>query len=136
MNIKSILVWPRSVNLGWSDCSENKSEDTHHSASAARSICRTLMRDGFGCNRQIFPVEARVEVDGVVVFRWTNSQGYLIDKVDTLHTAIMPKLTVTIEPAWEAPSMIALKTSAYQRANPNQPWYAQFDKRKKGRRNR
>lgn len=97
MNIKSILVWPRTVNLGWSEDSENKSEDTHHSASAARAVCRTLMRDGFGCDRQIFPTEARVEVDGVVVFRWTNIEGYLIDNVESqpfsLYTSSLPKFT-------------------------------------------
>ena len=70
MTIKSILVWPREVCLGWSDESENKSEDTHHSQSAAEAVCLMLIRKGFGCNGQIYPVDARVEVDGVVTWNW------------------------------------------------------------------
>ena len=81
MKIESILVWPREIRLGWSDDSENKSTDTHHSESAARSICQTLICQGFGCDGNIFPTEARVEVDGKIVFRWTNADGYVIDEV-------------------------------------------------------
>jgi hypothetical protein len=81
MKIKSILVWPREINLGWADCCENKSTDTHHSESAAKAVCQALIREGFGCNRQQFPTEARVEVDGKIVFHWTKEEGYIIDEV-------------------------------------------------------
>lgn len=81
MKIESILVWPKSVNLGWADTCENKSTDTHHSESAAKSVCQTLIRQGFGCDGRVFPEEARVEVDGKVVFRWTREEGTIIDDV-------------------------------------------------------
>lgn len=81
MKIESILVWPRSISLGWADSCENKSTDTHHSESAARAVCLTLIREGLGCEGKIFPEEARVEVDGKVVFRWTNKEGYLVNDI-------------------------------------------------------
>ena len=81
MKIESILVWPREICLGWSDDSENKSTDTHHNESAAKSVCQTLIHKGFGCDRKVFPTEARVEVDGKVVYRWTNADGYVIDEI-------------------------------------------------------
>jgi hypothetical protein len=79
--IKSILVWPREIRLGWSESSENKSEDTHHSEYAAKCVYQSLIHEGFGCDRKDFPVEARVEVDGVVKFRYTEEDGYLIDEI-------------------------------------------------------
>ena len=79
--IKSILVWPKHINLGWCEESENKSEDNHHSEYAAKCVCQTLIRKGFGCNRKDYPVEARVEVDGIVKFRYTKENGYLIDEI-------------------------------------------------------
>jgi hypothetical protein len=79
--IKSILVWPKHINLGWHESVENKSEDTHHSEYAAKAVCQTLIREGFGCDGEDYPVEARVEVDGVVKFRYTKEGGYLIDDI-------------------------------------------------------
>lgn len=64
------MVWPKEVCLGWHESVENKSEDTHYSEEAAQSVCMRLILEGFGCNRQIFPIDARVEVDGVVVWDW------------------------------------------------------------------
>jgi len=81
MEIKSILVWPKSVSLGWSEDSENKSEDNNHSPYAAKCVCETLIREGFGCNEQVFPEGARVEVDGVKVFEWSISEGVILDDV-------------------------------------------------------
>jgi hypothetical protein len=72
MTIKSILVWPREVCLGWSEDCENKSEDTHHSQQAAEAVCLTLISKGLGCDGKHFPVDARVEVDGVVTWDWKN----------------------------------------------------------------
>lgn len=76
MEIKSVLVWPDRKDggpcLGWADGCENKSDDTHHSATAARSICETLLLEGFGCDGHIngiYALEARVEIDGEVVWR-------------------------------------------------------------------
>lgn len=80
--IKSILVWPREIRLGWSESSENKSEDTHYSEYAAKCICQTLIRQGFGCDHRVYPEEARVEVDGVVKFRYKKGEGYLIDDIE------------------------------------------------------
>ena len=79
--IKSVLVWPREIHLGWSESAENKSEDTNHSEYAAKCICQTLIRKGFGCDGKVYPEEARVEVDGVVKFQWKKGEGYLIDEV-------------------------------------------------------
>ena len=70
MTIKSVLIWPREVFLGWSEDCENKSEDTHHSQEAAESVCLKLIREGLGCNREVFPLNARVEIDGEVVWTW------------------------------------------------------------------
>lgn len=80
MKIQSVLVWPKHSDggpcLGWSEDCENSSEDTHHSPSAAKSVCETLIFEGFGCDRQIFPIEARVEIDGKAVWRWTKEKGW------------------------------------------------------------
>jgi len=80
--IKSILVWPREVRLGWHESCENKSEDTNHSEYAAKRVCQDLIHEGLGCDGLHYPIEARVEVDGVVKFQWKKDEGYLIDEID------------------------------------------------------
>ena len=80
--IKSILVWPKEIRLGWHESSENKSEDINHSEYSAKRICETLIRKGFGCDGYIFPEEARVEVDGVIKFQWREDKGYIIDDIE------------------------------------------------------
>lgn len=143
--IESILVWPRSVCLGWADECENKSTDTHHSESAARAVCRTLIAEGFGCNYEIFPVEARVEVNGEVVYRWTESEGETINTIKEKRSGLSagwithddyPACPIqrefTIEfPKLETLPLYNVKQSAYERANPNQPWYARYRKNNK-----
>lgn len=70
MTIKSVLIWPEEICLGWHSSTENKSEDTHHSQSAAEAVCMTLIRKGFGCDGKVFPLNARVEINGKVVWQW------------------------------------------------------------------
>ena len=36
---------------------DNITHDKHHSEEAALGVCRMLQRDGFGGNRQVFPVK-------------------------------------------------------------------------------
>ena len=78
---KSILVWPKEVSLGWHESAENKSEDSHGTATGAKAVCRTLIWEGFGCDREIFPIEARVECNGKVLFQWKKGEGFLIDEI-------------------------------------------------------
>lgn len=56
---KSVAKWPHpEVTLGNAD---NTSEDTHGTRGAAEAVCERLERFGFGGDRQIFPLETRVE---------------------------------------------------------------------------
>jgi hypothetical protein len=78
MKIKSILVWPDEVCLGWAAGCENYSDDTHHDQNSAVSVCETLIKKGFGCEGEIFPIAARVEIDKVKVFEWTKNEGFVM----------------------------------------------------------
>jgi hypothetical protein len=63
MKILSVAYWPKDkVNLF---DPQNRSTDSHHSEDYAKAICERLWRDGFGGDRQIFPIKVAVEVDGV-----------------------------------------------------------------------
>jgi hypothetical protein len=55
---KSIAWWPDTVSLL---NEENTSEDKHHSEEAADAVCRALLREGLGGERQIFPLRTKVE---------------------------------------------------------------------------
>ena len=56
---KSIAKWPYpEVRLG---NSENESSDTHSTRQAAESVCKRLLREGFGGDGKIFPISVRVE---------------------------------------------------------------------------
>lgn len=70
MTIKSIITWPREVCLGWSESSENVSTDTHYSVDHATAVCRKIWRGGLGLDGEVFPLAARVEVDGEKVWEW------------------------------------------------------------------
>lgn len=54
MTYISHAKWPRGVvNLG---NTENESTDTHGSREQAEVVCRLLEQNGFGGDRQIYPI--------------------------------------------------------------------------------
>ena len=57
---RSIAVWPDTINVG-NVVGKNESDDTHDSEEAAQAVCDLLEREGFGGNRETFPVSTRVE---------------------------------------------------------------------------
>ena len=54
MSWLSFAEWPEGVYSNVYD--EPISEDTHRTEGAAKAVCRALERDGFGGDRQHFPV--------------------------------------------------------------------------------
>lgn len=54
---RSCAEWPADAGL----CCDLVSKDEHHSEYAAQCVCNTLMREGFGGNRRIFPVRVWTE---------------------------------------------------------------------------
>ncbi len=73
---KSILFWPKEVSLGSSD---NSSEDTHIDEAGAISVCKTLIEEGLGCNRQHYPVKAIAKSDDDIIFEWNNEDGFITE---------------------------------------------------------
>lgn len=57
---RSIAVWPESIRVG-NVTGKNESDDTHDSFEAAAAVCHLLETQGFGGQRQVFPLETYVE---------------------------------------------------------------------------
>ena len=60
MKYKSIALWPANEKLYLSSVN-NQTEDTHDTESQAKCVCWRLEKDGFGGDRQIFPIKTWVE---------------------------------------------------------------------------
>ena len=58
MAYKSCALWPK----GCADAIGNYSEDTHETREAAEAVRDMLKRDGFGGDRQNFPIKAWIEM--------------------------------------------------------------------------
>ena len=54
---RSYALWPEEAKL----CCENPTKDDHASRQSAEGVCSLLLQNGFGGNRQIFPVKVWVE---------------------------------------------------------------------------
>jgi hypothetical protein len=58
---KSHAQWPKgTIGLDGGINGNDQSEDTHESREAAEAVCNLLHRNGFGGDRQIFPLRTWV----------------------------------------------------------------------------
>lgn len=63
---KSVAKWPDGVGINLGNTS-NTSEDIHGDRASAQAVCDMLVRNGFGGDRQIFPVWVQVSEEKVEV---------------------------------------------------------------------
>lgn len=62
---ESCAKWPATV-VGLGD-PDNVSRDKHSTREAAETVCRMLVRDGFGGDHKVFPLKVWVALEGQMV---------------------------------------------------------------------
>lgn len=60
MRYRSIAVWPDTIKVG-NVAGKNESDDIHDTEEQAAAVCKMLERDGYGGDREVFPLSTRVE---------------------------------------------------------------------------